>query len=160
MRGNRVFVVLGLAAVLGLLASVMVWRVLHRPVPLQASERTSDLIEVVAAAVDLPVGTLVAEEQLTTVSLDGDDLPPGSFMDKHQVIGRGVIVPMVANEAVLESKRSEPGSGFESARVSPISGSMTFVTWSVDRLATLASTRSGRSSSGARSRRDSRSAVF
>lgn len=111
MRGNRVYVVLGAAVALGLVASFLVWRVINRPVPLQASEEPSQMIQVVGASVDLPMGTLVTEEQLTLVSVGQDNVPPGTFTEKAQVVGRGVIVPMVAQEAVLESKLAPTGAG-------------------------------------------------
>lgn len=111
MRGNRVFAVLGLAVLLGLVASFMVWRVIDRPTSLQASDKPSDLVQVVAAAVDLPVGTLVTEEKLKLVSAVAADLPPGSFADPTAVVGRGVVVPVVANEPVLESKLAPQGAG-------------------------------------------------
>ena len=111
MRGNRVYAVLGVAAGLGLIAAILVWQVLQRPVTAQASERPTELIEVVAASVDLPVGTLIAEEQLTTVGVSADQAPPGSFTDKQQVVGRGIVVPLVARETVLESKLAPVGAG-------------------------------------------------
>jgi pilus assembly protein CpaB len=111
MRGNRVFAVLAAAVVLGLASSFMVWRVINRPVALQASEETSDMIQVVAAAVDLPMGTLMTEEKLKLVGVGDQSLPPGYFTDKQALVGRGVVVPMVANEAILESKLAPQGAG-------------------------------------------------
>lgn len=119
MRGNRVFAVLGVAVLLGLAASYMVWRVIDRPVALQASDRPSDLIKVVAAAVDLPVGTLLTEEKLTLVSVGADNLPPGYFTDKQKVLNRGVVVPMVANEVMLDSKLAPEGAGAGLSTVIP-----------------------------------------
>jgi pilus assembly protein CpaB len=111
MRGNRVFVVLAAAVLLGLIASFMVWRVINRPVALQASEKSSEMIQVVAAAVDLPVGTLITEEKLKMVNVGDQSLPPGYFTDKQALVGRGVVTPMVANETLLESKLAPQGAG-------------------------------------------------
>ncbi|HEY7461949.1 MAG TPA: Flp pilus assembly protein CpaB [Gemmatimonadota bacterium] len=111
MRGNRVLAVLAVAVVLGAGATYMVWRALNRPVPLQASETPSDVVEVVAAAVDLPLGTMLTEDKLKTVKVLASSLPPGHFTDRAQVLNRGVVIPMVANEFVLDSKLAPEGAG-------------------------------------------------
>lgn len=111
MRGNRVLAVLAVAVLLGVVATFMVWRALNRPVPLQASEQAPETVQVVAAAADLPVGTLITEDKLKTMPVLASSLPPGVFTDRAQVLNRGVVVPMVANEAVLESKLAPEGAG-------------------------------------------------
>jgi pilus assembly protein CpaB len=109
---HRVYAVLAAAVLLGLGAAFLVWRtVLRQPVDLQASEEASPSVQVVAAAVDLPVGTLLTEEKLRLIPVRGDHLPPGTFSNQTPLIERGVIVPMVANEMVLESKLAPQGAG-------------------------------------------------
>ena len=44
-------------------------------------------------------------------------LPPGYFTDKARVVNRGVVVPMVASETVLEGKLAPQGAG---AGLSPV----------------------------------------
>jgi pilus assembly protein CpaB len=109
---HRVYAVLAAAVLLGLGAAFLVWRtVLRQPVDLQASEEASPSVQVVAAAVDLPVGSLVTEEKLRLIPVRGDHLPPGTFSSKEPLLERGVVVPMVANEMVLESKLAPVGAG-------------------------------------------------
>ncbi len=112
MRGNRVLAVLAVAVVLASVATYMVWRVIDRPVvQLEASDKPSDVVRVVAAAADLPVGTLVTEDKIKMVAVLASSLPPGYFTDKAQVLNRGVIVPMVASETVLDAKLAPEGAG-------------------------------------------------
>jgi pilus assembly protein CpaB len=111
MRVNRVLGVLAVAVLLGVVATFMVWRALNRPVSLQASEKAPETVQVVAAATDLPVGTLITEDKLKTIPVLASSLPPGAFTDRGQILNRGVVVPMVANEAVLESKLAPEGAG-------------------------------------------------
>jgi pilus assembly protein CpaB len=130
MRGNRVLAVLAVAVILASVATYMVWRVLNRPVPLQASDKPSDVVQVVAAAVDLPVGTLVTDDKIKTVSVLASSLPPGYFTERTHVVNRGVVVPMVASETVLEAKLAPEGAG---AGLSPvIPGGMRAVSVKVD----------------------------
>jgi pilus assembly protein CpaB len=118
MRGNRVLAVLAVAVVLASVATYMVWRVIDRPVvQLEASDKPSDVVQVVAAAADLPLGTLVTEDKIKMVTVLASSLPPGYFTDKAQVLNRGVVVPMVASETVLEGKLAPEGAG---AGLSPV----------------------------------------
>jgi pilus assembly protein CpaB len=118
MRGNRVLAVLAVAVVLASVATYMVWRVIDRPVvQLEASDKPSDVVQVVAAAADLPLGTLVTEDKIKMVSVLASTLPPGYFTDRAQVLNRGVVVPMVASETVLETKLAPQGAG---AGLSPV----------------------------------------
>ena len=110
MRGNRVVLVLVTAVLLGLAASFMVWRYMNQPGTLQATEKPEGA-QVVAAAVDIPVGTLITGEKLKLVSIDGANLPPGHFLDRRKVVGRGIVMPVVVNEPILESKLAPQGAG-------------------------------------------------
>ncbi len=130
MRGNRVLAVLGVAVAMGLVATFLVWRALNRPVSLQASDTPSNVVLVVAAAADLPVGALITDDKVKLVSYPAGNLPPGTFTDKAQVVNRGVIMPMFANEALLEGKLAPVGSGAGLAPVIP--GGMRGVSVKVD----------------------------
>ena len=109
---RRVVLILVLAGVLGFAASVLVWRYanLARPVELEASE-PPPTVEIVAAKTNLPIGTLIAGEHVKLVPVTSGHVPPGHFRETSQVVGRAVVVPVVANEAVLEPKLAPEGSG-------------------------------------------------
>lgn len=65
---------------------------------------------VIAAAADLPVGTIVTANDLGTTEIAGT-LPPGTFTKQADVVGRGVISPIYKGEAVLDSRLAPRGAG-------------------------------------------------
>ena len=67
----------------------------------------------VVAARDLPVGTLLQERDLKSISWPGDALPPGMVTVPEGALGRGLIAPLRVNEPIMESKLAprEVGSG-------------------------------------------------
>lgn len=69
--------------------------------------------KVVVASHDLNVGQLLTADDLTMIALPEAHLPKGAFNDITLVTGRGVILPMSANEVVLDNKiaTKEEGAG-------------------------------------------------
>lgn len=62
-------------------------------------------VAVVAAARNLDVGTRIAETDLQMVGVATDQpVPEGTFRNANEVIGRGVLIPILKNELVLASK--------------------------------------------------------
>src|SRR5919107_141441 len=74
MRNKRLLFVLGSAAVFGLLAAASVSRYLS-----DAQANTRNMNNVVVAKVDIPLGTKVAAEQLSTVQFPSNAIPEGTF---------------------------------------------------------------------------------
>lgn len=66
---------------------------------------------VVVASRDLPVGAMLADDDLHTVDLPSSDLPANVVTDPKLAVGRGVISPMVKNEIVLDSKLAAAKAG-------------------------------------------------
>lgn len=70
----------------------------------------------VVAAVDIPIGSTIAEQQLKIASWPKDSIPPGSTDDIKTMAGRVVIRPISNGDAVTEQKlkpkAGAPGSGF------------------------------------------------
>jgi pilus assembly protein CpaB len=68
---------------------------------------------VVVAAVDLSLGTELKKDDLTVVNFPAGQAPQGAFARVADVIGRGLISPLVKNEVVLPAKLAskEAGSG-------------------------------------------------
>ena len=101
MRRPMVFVLLaGLAA---MLASVMVYSALKRR---EADVRNamSHNVEVVVAAMDLPLGTKIELGEVKTARWSADSLPEGAYTDSKQVIGSYVKNSLVANEPIVQAK--------------------------------------------------------
>jgi pilus assembly protein CpaB len=68
---------------------------------------------VVVAAADLQLGTELKKEDLQVVGFPAGKAPEGTFSKVTDVIGRGLIVPVVKNEPLLAGKLAskEAGSG-------------------------------------------------
>jgi len=101
MRRPMVFVLLaGLAA---MLASVMVYSALKRR-EAEVQQAMAHNVEVVVAAMDLPLGTKIELGEVKTARWSADSLPDGAYTDPRQVIGSYVKNSLVANEPIVQSK--------------------------------------------------------
>ncbi len=109
-RNARTFVVVAIAVVLATVASAGVYRAIKR-IPVR--EVPVAHYSAVVAARDLPLGTLVAKEDVKLVPWPSSDPLAGGFDDLSKVIGRGVVVPVLQNEPLSESKLAaiEAGGG-------------------------------------------------
>jgi pilus assembly protein CpaB len=72
---------------------------------------------VVIATTDLQVGAEIAADDLRTIQWPASSVPEGAFAQPSEVVGRGLIMPIVRNEPVLPSKLAskEEGSGLPPA---------------------------------------------
>jgi pilus assembly protein CpaB len=66
--------------------------------------------QVVAAAGDIKLGTVLTAQNLTTVQMQGP-LPKGVILKKESAIGRGVISDLYQGEPILDNRLAPPGSG-------------------------------------------------
>jgi pilus assembly protein CpaB len=74
-------------------------------------------LQIIVAAENLPLGMLLEETHLKTAPWAQGIPIEGAFENKEDVVGRGVIVPMVINEPVIESKLAplDAGAGLSTA---------------------------------------------
>src|SRR5258708_11209372 len=101
MRRPMVFVLLaGLAA---MLASVMVYSALKRR-EAEVQNAMSHNVQVVVAAMDLPLGTKIEPGEVKTTRWSADSLPDGAYTDPTQVLGSYVKNSLVANEPIVRAK--------------------------------------------------------
>jgi pilus assembly protein CpaB len=108
MNKARIFIVLIVAVLVGGLLSYAVYNYLQtRPVKV---ERTPEKAIVVAAS-KLPLGVLLKDDNLKFVPWPAPNLPAGYFERKEDLVGRGLIQPVVENEPLLESKLAPKGTG-------------------------------------------------
>src|SRR5262245_55928731 len=105
MNRNR-FLLLGLFAML--VAGLVSWKIAAL---VRRSMATPSEAQVVVAAKDLNVGQLLTEGDVRLAAVSSNALPQGSFKALSEVIGRGVIVPMQANEVVLGTKVAGSAEG-------------------------------------------------
>jgi pilus assembly protein CpaB len=99
MRNKRILVVLGGAAVFGLIAAVSVSRYLSN-----AQAFTKNLNNVIVAKVEIPVGTKIIAEQLTTIQFPKNATPDGVFTSAEKVVGRVAVTRIAAREPLTEFK--------------------------------------------------------
>ena len=66
---------------------------------------------VVVAAADLQLGTALKKEDLRTIAFPLGQAPDGSFSQPEELLGRGLIVPLVKNEPVLGAKLASKEAG-------------------------------------------------
>ena len=107
-RRNRTLIVVGIAVVLAGLAAFGVLRVLqNRPVvQVQVAER-----HILVASRDIPTGTMVAPDMVRLQAWPAESLVPGSFASPDEVVNRGVIADVLANEPITEAKLAKVGGG-------------------------------------------------
>lgn len=112
MRSRRLFIVMALALLSGLAAAWLALNYLRQPEsPIRTVEPTST--EVVVAARDLSLGTVLTAEDVKLVGWPGGLLPEGYSSSVEEVLGRGVIYSVVLNEPLISSKIAvkEAGGG-------------------------------------------------
>lgn len=112
MNRNRMLFLAVVAILLSGVIAFLAYRMLKTR--LGATEET---MQIVVAADKLNLGTRLAAQHLRLASWPANAPLEGRFTDPKQVIGRGVVVPLSANEPILESKLApkEAGAGLTSA---------------------------------------------
>lgn len=66
---------------------------------------------VIVAAADLQLGTALKKEDLQVVAFPVGAVPEGTFSQPAELIGRGLIVPLVKNEPILNAKLASKEAG-------------------------------------------------
>jgi len=67
---------------------------------------------VVVAAADLQLGAELKKDDLQVVLFPAGKTPEGTFAKPEEIIGRGLIVPIVKNEPILKAKLASKEAGF------------------------------------------------
>jgi pilus assembly protein CpaB len=112
MNRTRLLFIGLLALALGAFSSALAYKSLEQhtvaPVHLQ---------QVVVAASDLAVGAKLQQNQVKTVGVPTEAVPPGSFRQERDVIGRGVVLPIAQGEFLIAGRNlasANAGSGLPS----------------------------------------------
>jgi pilus assembly protein CpaB len=66
---------------------------------------------VVIAAADLQLGAELKKEDLKVINFPQGQAPQGAFTNPNEIVGRGLIVPIVANEPILPAKLASKEAG-------------------------------------------------
>lgn len=108
MNRTRLLFIGFIALALGALVSYMVYHNLQSRNTASAQEG----VDVVIAAGDIQVGAKIEDKDLKIVKFPAADLPASHFRLKSQVIGRGVILPIVKGEFLLPNKVAGENAGY------------------------------------------------
>jgi len=113
MNRTRMLVFAFFALALSGLVTYYAYRMLSN----RLSPPTEETVPIVVATEKLTLGNRLTDAQLRVANWPKANLPDGHFSDSKDIVGRGVIVPMSANEPVLDSKLAskEAGAGLGSA---------------------------------------------
>lgn len=107
MNRTRLLMIGVLAAALGFVASVSIYRKLQA-----GSGSNSDAgADVIVAADDLQVGVRVEEHDIKVIRIPSADLPPGAPRKRSDVIGHGVIIPISKGEFILPNRLAGDNAG-------------------------------------------------
>ena len=113
-RRTRTFIVMGVALVAATVASLSVYRAIRR-IPVRQVEVAHDYV--VLAARPIPLGTRLAASDVKRVGWPSSSPLQGGFPRIEDVVGRGVITDVGANEPLTEAKLApkEAGAGLSPA---------------------------------------------
>jgi pilus assembly protein CpaB len=109
MNRDRMLLGFGVALVVAFLASMYVYHVLKRAQ--ETVVKPVGHIQLVVAAAPVQVGQLLAASDVALVDWPEGLQPQGSFAHKEDCVGRAAVVPLVANEVVLDQELAQRGAG-------------------------------------------------
>jgi pilus assembly protein CpaB len=107
---NRIFAVLAIAILAGGGLAYGTYNFVQaKPV----RPATAPTQAVVVAGSDLQLGAALRAEDMRVIRFPDGTAPKGTFTDPSEIVGRGLIVPLVENEPILAAKLAskEAGSG-------------------------------------------------
>ena len=110
MNRTRVIVVIVVAILLSLLASVGVYRYLSQKGRM-AEEARLQTVGIVVAVVDIPVGATINANQIAITAWPKDLYPKDSFADTKSVVDRAVRRDFLRGEPIVASKLVPTGKG-------------------------------------------------
>jgi pilus assembly protein CpaB len=105
---NRIFAVLAIAILAGGGLAYGTYNMMNNQ-PVKTV--TTPTQPVVVAAADISLGSELKKEDLTVVNFPAGQAPEGAFARVQDVVGRGVISPLVKNEVVIPAKLASKEAG-------------------------------------------------
>jgi pilus assembly protein CpaB len=108
MNRIRIFIVLALAVTVGGAFALATYRWQKTPVTTVEKFPTRP---VVVAVANLDLGASLRPEDVRTIDWPAESVPAGAFEHVEDVVGRGLIQPVVQNEAILPNKLASKDAG-------------------------------------------------
>jgi len=109
MARMRVFMVFVLAITAGGALAFGTYNFMQQQRP--AETRSIPTRPVVVAAADLDVGAELRKEDIRIIEWPANAVPANAIGDPKDVIGRGIVLPVIENEPILPNKLSQVGAG-------------------------------------------------
>jgi pilus assembly protein CpaB len=111
MGRKRIYTVLLIAMTVGAMFAVGTYRYVQA-MPANKAEAVNTSMVVVAAS-NMDIGTALRPEDLRAIEWPAKSVPEGAFHKPEEIIGRGLIQPVVAFEPILPGKlaSAEAGAG-------------------------------------------------
>ena len=117
MARKRIYMVLVVAMTVGAVFAIGTYRYVQaRPANTPQAVNTA---KVVVAASNMDVGAALRAEDLRAIDWPAGSVPEGAFHKADELVGRGLIQPVVAFEPILPSQAVGPGSRRRSAAGHP-----------------------------------------
>jgi pilus assembly protein CpaB len=104
---RRLLTILLISFVIAGVCALVVYRIVGNRMEAARPVATT---QVVAAASDIKIGTILTAQNLTTVDFRGP-IPKGAILKSENAIGRGVVSALYQGEPILESRLASVGSG-------------------------------------------------
>jgi pilus assembly protein CpaB len=108
MARMRVFMVLVLAITAGGVLAFGTYNYMQQAPPRTVSMPTR---QVVVAATDLDVGAELRREDIRVIDWPANAVPATAISDPKDVIGRGIVLPVIENEPILPNKLASKDAG-------------------------------------------------
>src|SRR5689334_20809792 len=109
MARKRIITVLLVAMTVGAMFAIGTYRYVQaRPATTSQPVNTA---KVVVAASNMDVGAGLRAEDLRVIDWPSGSVPEGAFHDTKELVGRGLIQPVVAYEPILPTKLASPEAG-------------------------------------------------
>lgn len=109
-RKRRKWMALVLALVSGGAAGYLALGYMNRPLSPRTASANA-MTHIVVASRDLPVGTVLAPGDVKQIEWPALDVPPGYAGTEDEVMGRGLITPVSANEPLMTAKLADKEAG-------------------------------------------------
>jgi pilus assembly protein CpaB len=116
---RRMMTVMGLSLVFALVATALFYQLQSKPSGSQKTVETPDVKDLVIAAKPLPVGLTVKAADVKVVKVPVAAFPKGGFSKPEDVLDRPVVGSILAEEAVIDGRLAQRGSGVGLAPVIP-----------------------------------------
>jgi pilus assembly protein CpaB len=105
---KRIFLVFALAIIAGGGLAYGMYNFMQNQPVKTGSVKTQP---VVVASADLQLGAELKKDDLTVMQFPAGNVPEGTFAKPEEILGRGLIVPIVKNEPILRAKLASKEAG-------------------------------------------------